>query len=261
MGAFVWFPHFLHWPFSPGVFIAILGFLAAFVTFWEPQRGLVKALWTGLFFGLMVGEIWMVSKDRDKHELDEQNARKQAQQQEFNLSLLMFQSAVQNDQLAGIKRQMREAKGDPAQMAELRSKAAATQKAANATAAAIMPRIVDQIRVQAGIYSTQQRDLDNRYQMYVTDPDPRRRTPPFDLNKEKARFHSEFEINVRPLIGMADSLRQTLLMGAPQGADDAEMEAWFARASQGGELTYEDVMKAGRYLQGLAERSAAAATS
>lgn len=65
-----WLPECLQWPFCPGIFIAILAFLAAAVTFRDPGKT-EKAIWTLAFLGLMSGEVWMMSKDRTE------NTRKQ----------------------------------------------------------------------------------------------------------------------------------------------------------------------------------------
>jgi hypothetical protein len=62
-----WLPTCFHWPFCPGVFIGILAFFAAVVTFRSPSR-IEKAMWIIVFFGLMIGEIAMMSKDREAHE-------------------------------------------------------------------------------------------------------------------------------------------------------------------------------------------------
>jgi hypothetical protein len=63
MVSFSWLPECLHWPFCPGVFIAILAFVAAVVTFRDPGKT-EKAIWILVFLGLMSGEVWMMSKDR-----------------------------------------------------------------------------------------------------------------------------------------------------------------------------------------------------
>ncbi len=71
----VWLPKCLHWPFCPGVFIAILAFLAAAVTFRDPGRT-EKAAWTLVFLALMSGEVWMMGIDRQANENQQEEARK-----------------------------------------------------------------------------------------------------------------------------------------------------------------------------------------
>jgi hypothetical protein len=58
----------LHWPFCPGVFIAILAFVAAAVTFRKEPSKREKMIWLVVFFTLMLGEIWMMSIDRSAQE-------------------------------------------------------------------------------------------------------------------------------------------------------------------------------------------------
>lgn len=63
-----WLPQCLHWPFCPGVFIAILAFLAAAVTLRKEPSRLEKAIFLFIFLSLMCGEVWMMSKDRANQE-------------------------------------------------------------------------------------------------------------------------------------------------------------------------------------------------
>ncbi len=64
----------MHWPFCPGVFVAILAFVAAAVTFRKDPSPPEKAIWIVVFFGLMVGEITMMSIERTNSEHDRQLA-------------------------------------------------------------------------------------------------------------------------------------------------------------------------------------------
>lgn len=66
----------LHWPFCPGVLIAILAFLTAFVAFRIDKANRVeKAVWTFVFLMLVVGEIWMMGIERQKSDKDQDDAR------------------------------------------------------------------------------------------------------------------------------------------------------------------------------------------
>jgi len=67
-------PKCLHRPFCPGVFIGILAFVAAAVTFRDKPGKPEKALWTLVFLGLMCAEVWMMGIDRQENEDKETKA-------------------------------------------------------------------------------------------------------------------------------------------------------------------------------------------
>lgn len=79
----IWLPKCLHWPFCPGVFIAILAFVAAAMTFRKDPGPRERAIWIFLFLGLMSAEVWMMSLDRETNENQQQQAR-DAQLKGFN---------------------------------------------------------------------------------------------------------------------------------------------------------------------------------
>lgn len=81
-------PECLHWPFCPGFFIAILAFLAATVTFRKDPRPRERAAWIFSFLILMVGEVWMMSKDHHAHEVADKNIR-DTEQDHFSTLLQM----------------------------------------------------------------------------------------------------------------------------------------------------------------------------
>jgi hypothetical protein len=70
-----WIPECLHWPFCPGVFIAVLAFTAAAVTFRENPKPREKATWTFIFMGLMCAEVYMMSKDRTENNRKQKDTR------------------------------------------------------------------------------------------------------------------------------------------------------------------------------------------
>jgi hypothetical protein len=70
----------LHWPFCPGVFIALLAFVAAAVAFRKNPGPRERALWIFSFLLLMCGEVWMMGIDRQKNE----DQQKQANQTQLN---------------------------------------------------------------------------------------------------------------------------------------------------------------------------------
>jgi hypothetical protein len=68
-------PKCLHWPFCPGVFIAILAVVAGAVTFWEHPPRWFKAISVCVFLLLMSAEVWMMSLDRERNDADQAAAR------------------------------------------------------------------------------------------------------------------------------------------------------------------------------------------
>lgn len=119
-----------HWPFCPGVFIATLAVVAVIVTFRlapETTKG-EKAFWIILCFGLMLGEIWMMSKDRDAHDTEQKEARKLAIEQLAHMDLLTLQGIDERAQLADIDRKIETAKGNPRLVQPLEAQAKATRK-------------------------------------------------------------------------------------------------------------------------------------
>ncbi len=75
MSNITWLPECLHWPFCPGVFIAILAFTAAAVTFRKDPSPREKAIWIFVFLGLMSAEVWMMSKDRTENNRKQKETR------------------------------------------------------------------------------------------------------------------------------------------------------------------------------------------
>ncbi len=71
----IWLPKCLHWPFCPGLFIAVLAFVAAAVTFRKEPSQREKAVWIFVFLTLMCAEVWMMSMDRETNEAQQKVAR------------------------------------------------------------------------------------------------------------------------------------------------------------------------------------------
>jgi hypothetical protein len=90
-------PTCLHWPFCPGAFIALLALLAAVVTFREEPSKREKALWIIGFSLLMIGEVWMMSKDRDRNDTQQADARKE-QLREFSTITEVLSAAIAGQQ-------------------------------------------------------------------------------------------------------------------------------------------------------------------
>lgn len=115
-----------HWPFSPGVFIAILGGLAAVMTFWERPPILVEFSCVVLSFLLMLGEIWMISVDRNRHDEGENAARKMATQQVAGINALVAQGMAISSELSQIEVALANAK--PEQVGDLNRQAGELRK-------------------------------------------------------------------------------------------------------------------------------------
>jgi hypothetical protein len=75
MSTIIWLPECLHWPFCPGVFIAILAFVAAAVTLRQKMGPRERAGWLFVFLSLMCAEVWMMSKDRATNIAKEKETR------------------------------------------------------------------------------------------------------------------------------------------------------------------------------------------
>jgi hypothetical protein len=91
-----WVPECLHWPFCPGVFIAILAFVAAAVTFRKEPGPREKAIWIFLFLSLMSAEVWMVSVDR------RENIQKQKETREDEIARFKaIGEGIQSSMVAG----------------------------------------------------------------------------------------------------------------------------------------------------------------
>jgi hypothetical protein len=93
---FNWLPDCLRWPFCPGVFIAVLAFVAAAVTFRKDPAPREKAIWIFAFLVLMVAEVWMMGKDRYAHDLAEREAQETAQGR-FDLTMQRMEGLLQSD--------------------------------------------------------------------------------------------------------------------------------------------------------------------
>jgi hypothetical protein len=75
MSTISWWPECVHWPFCPGVFIAILAFVAAGVTLREKPGPRERAVWLFVFLSLMFAEVLVMSKDRTTNIAKEKETR------------------------------------------------------------------------------------------------------------------------------------------------------------------------------------------
>lgn len=252
--ALAWLPEFLHWPFAPGVFIAILGFLAAVVTFWEKPPKLVKAICVVLFFGLMLGEIWMVGKDRLAHEKSEKEARDFAQQQLSNASLLINGLTATDGHVVELKRELAKAEGNPQLVASLQAQITTAQENANNASTELVIAMVPGI-------SQQLFDIAQAWQL---DDDKASTPQPLGSQAERQQRMSavtaRYQYNGTPLMVTANYLRQQLLLRLPvsdQTEEDRRQAAVFAKVVAGEPIGMSELFKASYYLKDLSKRIAA----
>jgi hypothetical protein len=262
-----WLHTYLQWPFPPGYFIGILGFLAAVVTFLKEPKRWVKTICVILFFGLMWCEIWMVGKDRDARDNAETASRELAQQQAANINFLMIQNTAATTHLADLDREMSAAHGNPQLIAELKTQIAAAQQQTDAANAKLLVAMVAGINRQLstitaswistddGITGPYQYQLDlhhttGAYHDWLV------RRHDADVEAMNARFMTQ----VVPLMPMANNLRVELLKLLPSGEtqDDRNEEAVFTKVLAGGTITHEELNSANVYLANLSRRVLAA---
>jgi hypothetical protein len=238
----------LHWPFCPGVFIALLGFLAAVVTFWEGPPKPVKALCVALFFVIMCCEIWMMSKDADKRETAEREARGIELGQTTMLNTLTIQFALAQSQLATLGQEMDAAKGNPQLLNSLRVQVSAEREESNKMLKQILfatvPVVADQLDSLSERWSTERQQPDNQG------------IHPF------ARVNAKWYGQAKPSLITADSLRQQLLQELPptaQTSDDKSEADAFAKAIKGANPN--DLKTIASYLRELSSRVASSTQS
>jgi hypothetical protein len=139
------------------VFIGILGFAAVAVTYrlTPDTTKREKYCWLVICFGLMSGEIWMMSKDRAAHDLAEQVSREKLTKMYDNVGLLV---TIQTVHLPAIERQLKVAterhNPDPRQIADLQSQLEDAKRQADIASKNVLGpmafRVVGQLR-EAGL--------------------------------------------------------------------------------------------------------------
>lgn len=210
-----WFPSLLtclHWPFCPGVFIAILGLVAAIVTFWKDPPRLVKVISILLFTVLLLGEIWMMGKDRDAHDKAEKKAR-QIEQNHFDVVATSLNQQYTATQAAiKLENEVRESekKHSTAQLAQLRQQQQATDKlsinASRDLLLTVAPRIRDQLQ-----------DIYNQWN--TADTTARHRTPKGRYDPEYlsqlAAQEKQYAEQLKPILTSAKSVREQLINTMP----------------------------------------------
>jgi len=258
-----WWPNFLRWPFPPGFFIAILGFLAAFVTFLKEPSKVQRAFWVAIFFGLMCGEILMLGKDRDAHSKAEQDARDaQNQQSDFIRSLTLQFTQEQATQVE-LSRRIDAAKGNPQLIASLQAQAALARTQANSAYRQILLATVPGISAQIINVSRKWYKEDDDFITRSYAPiraagdaaEGTRLSRAVDTNRANLA-HQTLE-EMKPLLTSADFLRHQLLeqLNAPeQTQEDKKQALVFTKVIAGERITPEELAASAYYLSSLAEK-------
>lgn len=236
-------PACLHWPFCPGVFIALLGLLAAVVTFWDSPPRFVKVITIALFTVLMLCEIWMMSKDRDKHDHDEQVARSADEQrlremrfQSDRLNLLNLQFGQANQELLELSRESQAARGDVAKTIQLQSRTEQARKAladsAKQYAITLEPSVARNIRDETDRYYQHVTLLNDGYYHALSMPDdePRKIPTVRAYEEQKAKDEKEYQDKMLTMLNLAYPLKQQLLLGSEMTETDKAMDAAFTDA-------------------------------
>jgi len=238
-----------HWPFCPGVFIAILAFVAAAVMFRKDPGPREKAIWVFVFLFLMVGEIWMMSKDRNAHDSAERDAQTVESGQSNMLGILILQNAETFKQMDVFNRKLDAAKGNPQQLAAIRAQMGVLQKKSDLSSKqlllALAPAIANELESLGDRWSATQQQSVAR-----------------GANNTVAAIRSQGFQQAYPSLVKADFVRQQLLQDLPPTAltpDDISSAAAFAK-SIAKQSTFDDLKMEAQYLRELASRVAATST-
>jgi hypothetical protein len=236
MPVFVWFAIYLwlHWPFLPGVFIAILGFWAAAMTFWEKPPKLVKAGATFVFFVLMCLEIWMLGIDRDIRDAAELQSRKTSQAESVKLDLLIVQSTTANNRLDTIDQEIVAAKGNPQLIARLltqRDQAKAQIKSANnQLLIELVQTVIKQINDRTFAFEGQRASINDQ-----SEPGggPGRSGRAQVAKSRTNDLTNKYQTDLGSILITADYLRQQMLQGQIETPEDEREAVMFRAALQG----------------------------
>ncbi len=250
----VYWPQLLSWPFPPGVFIAFLAFATAASTFWQRPPKVVKAILVIAFFGLMCGELWMIRKDRDAHDLAEKNAHNDEVIQSNKLTLLLAQTYLANQHLVKLEGQMAAAKGNPELIALLQKQAEAAK--AQVTAASdqlligMVQTVANQMNRRAFQYSRERTSItDNASYAAPKDIPARKKVASAAI----AQLNYRYQIDMTGLLSIADHLRQQILQGQKLTPEDEKEAASFKSALDGDFSTF-DGERIATYLDNLTKR-------
>jgi hypothetical protein len=253
MSLLTWLPTCLHWPFCPGVFITVLAFATATATFRKEPSRTEKRIWLLLFFGLMVAEVGMISKDRDAHDAVEADARKKQNEMLTHLNVLQYQSADSGRQLDLIRQQLGEAREEhnPSLVADLKVQEDKARKKAlqdsTELLAAMASGVADEMSGIMSAWTREYVDITNSYLAH--------KYPSYD--QDVRTIAKRYLERMRPVMRNADYLREQLLQRLPPAqrmAPDLEEPAIFAKVIAGEVVDRDDVNGTVAYLRGLGER-------
>jgi hypothetical protein len=266
----------LHWPFCPGVFIAILGFMAAAVTFREKPGPREKAVWIFVFLLLMCGEVWMMGLDRDKHDADEKQARGDAVQQAAVNAFLVGQIVDARNRLSSLDKKIDDAKGNPQLIATLESQAsqeraqkdAATHQLLVANAGSkqvlltLLSGVVQEMEDWHQKWLADDRAISEQIRIYGTDTayfkakgiDPSAKIS--ELQIKRSDQDAEYSKQVKSPLANANYLRQQLLQDSKTTDDDQAIAAIFTKSSEGQTINYVQMSYVTTYMEKLAQKFA-----
>ena len=255
-------PECLHWPFCPGVFIAILAFVAAAVTFRETSQR-EKSLWVSVFLLLLACEVWMMSRDRERND-NEQDAARKRQEENFRLigegikssfAATMSQFAIQTKTLAKLQAENRllTQKVLDTPVSSLSTKALADEARA----------VAQQMRTY--LYSYQDTDM---IRGIIAHDQLREREPKMTQKemeewekKDETRrvaLRTEYETGAKEIIATANHLRAEMvkrLVPLNRGFEDTTRVAWFQNPTSDNTYTWlHKLNENADYLDNLATR-------
>jgi hypothetical protein len=239
-----------HWPFCPGVFIAILGFVAVYVTF-RLGRETTKAekrLWIALCFLLMWGEIWMMSKDRDAHDGAEKQAREESQKMARNVALLTLLGTSTENHWVEIQGKLQSAT-DPRLIAALQGEAKTAKKQYDDASLTLLLTMAPGIISELTSWTIKWTDKDNDIEKASSPSKPNPTPEEVDKLKravysQRLQLNTEYTREIMPLLMSTKYLRDELLRRLPNHQEterERNVDAIFAKVLAGQPMNYVDM--------------------
>jgi hypothetical protein len=251
-----WLPHVIR-PLPPGVLIAVLAFLAAVVTFREPTPW-EKRAWILIFGLLIVGEVWMITKDRDAHDLSEAKARvnerehfdsaRASEQAHFDSTTAQLsQTLSYTNQILQLQDKARRAEENHAteQLKEIRHQQDAVSKLAADASKALVLSLAPNVIAQIDAWLIQWQDEDKAWRGKM----PLGRGAP-EYIAQIPIMQEKYAGKIHPTMVAARSIQQQLLslLGRSGGYDGID------RAASGQLIRLDELRTSGQYLTNLVNR-------